>query len=301
MKIQKVSSFEHPSNGVAQWKIEEFRPVRDHKVKIELDNGAIIESGIFEVLVEGKSEVHICISTQAGCKFSCHFCSSGRNGFQRNLTHLEIIEEVAILAGIVGREFFDRVMYMGVGEPLDNFDNVIASMRKLLEQSLKYHKNISLATVGIIPRLHELATLGIPLRSVWISLHAASNEKREKIMPVGKFTKVNEVVDAAHYFAKKSTIRTWINYMILHDFNDHREDAIMLANLLKGSEESLSVMITTPNGLVPGYTTGTVQDVHRFQQLLIEEGILNRTFRFFAVGQPLNAGCGEFVFYPAKV
>ncbi len=219
MKIKNVSSFTHTLTGIAQWDVAEFQPVRDHKVRIELDDGAVIESGIFEVLIQGKSEIHICISTQAGCKFGCHFCSSGRNGFQRNLSHEEIMGEISILTQVAACDFFDRIMYMGVGEPLDNFSNVVSSIRELLGQSPKYFHNISLATVGIIPRLNELARLGLPLRMVWISLHAASDEKRAKIMPIGKSTKVKEVVDAAHSFAKVSTIRTWINYMILHDFN----------------------------------------------------------------------------------
>lgn len=300
MKVQSVKSFSHPLDEAAEWKAEEFRPLRDHKVKIELDDGSVIESGIFEIITNGKSEVHACISTQAGCKFGCHFCSSGRNGFQRNLSHHEILQEISTLAEIGGRRAFDRVMYMGIGEPLDNFDNVVESITQLLDRFPSYHQNISLATIGIIPRLKELALLRLPLRMIWVSLHAAFDEKRSKIMPIGKSSKIKEVVSAANSFAKMSATGTWINYMILRDFNDQKEDAVMLADLLSGTEDSLSIMITTPNGAVPGYTSGTKQDVYRFQKLLVQEGVQNRTVRFFAVGQPVNACCGEFIFCPAE-
>ncbi len=300
MKILNIDSFNHSQNEIEHLKAEAFQPIRDHKIKLELYDNSIIEAGVFEIITDGKHEMHACISTQAGCKFGCHFCSSGKNGWKRDLSWEEILEEISILIEAFKLKSFNRIMYMGIGEPLDNFSNVVTSIRYLLDKFPCYNKNISLATIGIISKLNELALLNLPLRMLWVSLHAASDEKRMRIMPIGKSSKVKEVISATISFAKTSKIQTWINYMILHDFNDQIEDAKMLIDLLKDTEEFISVMITTPNGTVPGYTSGSIEDVYRFQKLLVSEGLVNKTVRFFAIGQPVNAGCGEFVFYPTE-
>jgi 23S rRNA (adenine2503-C2)-methyltransferase len=301
MKVLNIDSYTHPSTEVDRMKLEVFRPLRDHKVTIELDDGAVIEAGIFELITNGQKETHACISTQAGCKFHCTFCSSGRNGFKRNLSSQEILEEVLILSRIAEKDNFERIMYMGIGEPLDNLDGVVASIDGLLKLSGLYRHNISIATVGVIPRLKQLASYNLPLRMLWVSLHAAFDEKRSQIMPVTRSVKIRNLIEATVDFAHQTSTDTWLNYMILKGFNDGVEDARMLVELLKGTENSLSLMITRPNGEVPDMIPGKIEDIYRFQDLLLESGLLNKTVRFFAVGNPVNAGCGEFIFHPVKI
>lgn len=300
MKIIAVSSSTYSQVEASLWKDDRFQPVSDHKVKIELHDGSIVEAGVFEVTKGLKKEFHACISTQAGCKFKCSFCSSGARGFERDLSRDEILEEISILAKLAEIGSFDRLMYMGIGEPLDNFDNVVGSMQQLLEINPVYVGRISLATIGILPKLHKLALLKLPLRRIWVSLHAASDEKRLQIMPISKAYKAKELVSAAKAFAEISGTETWLNYMIFQGFNDSLEDASMLVELLKDTEDDLSVVITVPNGERSGYVGGSLDDVHRFQDYLIELGMKNRTEHFFSVGRSSNAGCGEFVFYPSS-
>lgn len=298
MKIIAVSSSTYSQVEASLWKDDKFQPISDYKIKIELGDGSVVEAGVFEVTKKPKREFHACISTQAGCKFKCSFCSSGASGFERDLSRDEILKEISLLARLAKVESFDRLMYMGIGEPLDNFDNVVGSIQQLLEINPRYIGRISLATIGILPKLHKLALLKLPLRRIWVSLHAASDEKRVKIMPISKVYKAKELVVAAKAFAKISGTETWLNYMIFQDFNDSLEDASMLVELLKDTEDDLSVVITVPNGERSGYIGGSLDDVHRFQNYLIELGMKNHTEHFFSVGHSSNAGCGEFVFYP---
>lgn len=121
-----------------------------------------------------------------------------------------------------------------------------------------------------------------------------------KIMPISKVYKAKELVAAAKAFAGISGTETWLNYMIFQGFNDSLEDASMLIELLKDTEDDLSVIITVPNGERSGYVGGSLDDVHRFQNYLIELGMKNHTEHFFSVGRSSNAGCGEFVFYPSR-
>jgi 23S rRNA (adenine2503-C2)-methyltransferase len=300
MKIIKSCSYSHNALEIEQMKSEVLQPIRDTKVSFELDDGLYVEAGIFELVTNDKKEIHACISSQAGCKFACTFCVSGRNGFKRNLTSDEILEEIKLLTHLANIDHFDRIMYMGVGEPLDNLDNVVASMKALFKLSTSYENNISLATIAVISKLSAFAEYKIPLRMLWVSLHSAFDEKRIKTMPVLKSVKITDIISSAVDFSIKTKTDTWLNYMILKGFNDQKEDALELVRLLRGTEDHLSLMITKPNGEVPSMIPGTIDDIYNFQELLSDLGLRNKSVRFFAAGNPVNAGCGEFLFLPTK-
>jgi 23S rRNA (adenine2503-C2)-methyltransferase len=297
VKILSASTYPYPQDFSEQWSREVFRPLRDHKASIQLEGGATIEAAAFELVEFGVPSIHACISTQAGCKFGCHFCSSGLNGFSRNLSTSEIVEEVARIAEIAKVSRFDHIVYMGIGEPLDNFDNVVTSIRRLNEDPW-YQNKISLATVGVLPKLRSLARENLPLRMLWVSLHAATDTKRRAIMPIAQIYTVEETVREASFFRTTTGTETWINYMILSGFNDLEADAEALAQLLAKNDPGLAVMVTIPNGTVANYTAGTMDDVHTFMERLTRHGVTNRIARFFAAGRPLHAGCGEFLFHP---
>src|SRR3989344_8383941 len=199
MKVISAVSYTYPQDFSERWEKEVFRPLRDHKATIQLDDGAAIEAAAFELVEFGASSVHACVSTQAGCKFGCHFCSSGLNGLSRHLSADEIVAEVFRIAEVAKVPRFDHIVYMGIGEPLDNFDNVVASIRRL-NQDPWYHSRISLATVGILPKLRCLAQESLPLRMLWVSLHAATDEKRQEIMPIARTYSVEETVREASFF-----------------------------------------------------------------------------------------------------
>jgi 23S rRNA (adenine2503-C2)-methyltransferase len=222
------------------------------------------------------------------------------NGFCRNLSANEIIREVELLSGVAGISRFNHVSFMGIGEPLDNFENVVIAIRRLVEIDLWYAKRISLATVGLLPQMYQLAQLGLPLKMLWVSLHAADDDKRRQIMPISNLYGVEETVDTAIDFMEMTGTKTWINYMVMPHFNDSIEDAKMLTSLLSGRGSGLSVMVTLPNPGTIGCSEGGVDDVSRFIEKLTSCGMKNRITRFFAAGRPIKAGCGEFLFYPGS-
>lgn len=301
MKILNMKSFSYPDEIKSEWKDILFKPIKDHKFSIELDDGAVIECASFELIENGKHEMHACISTQAGCKFACHFCVSGMHGFIRNLTSREIFGEVSTMASSLGIHHFDHVVYMGIGEPLDNLVSVDGSIRLMTENDPWYARRLSIATVGIASKLKRLQELNPPLRMLWASLHAATEQKRSLIMPVAaRACSIRDMLDAVIMFATESKVQTWINYMILHGFNDLDEDVEAFAGLLYRTNDILNVMITIPNGGVKGFCPGTTYDAQGFERRLIGAGVKNQIARFFAAGRPVNAGCGEFVFLPKK-
>ena len=182
MKILQVSKVVH-GNTPRKWMSGDYLPVEDRKVKISLDDSRTIEAGVFSFLFRGRIEHHACISTQVGCKFGCQMCSSGRNGFFRNLTHSEIIEQIALLEREVVKQRLDEILFMGIGEPLDNYDNFVAALTTLAPYSGK----LAFATVGLPQKLIDLSREVLPaLRMAWISLHASDDRKRASLMPVAK-------------------------------------------------------------------------------------------------------------------
>jgi 23S rRNA (adenine2503-C2)-methyltransferase len=299
MKIIGTSPFIYPTEAIGKWRNQPFQPYRDTKFRIRLDDLATIEAATFERKGGGKNDTHACISTQAGCKFGCLFCQSGRKGFQRNLSCGEIMEEIGLLAKNISVKAFDHLVYMGIGEPLDNFDQVAASIDRL-NKDYGYAGKISLATVGVPANLIRLGKAGLQLDMAWISLHAATNEKRALIMPVAKKHHIKDVISASRSFAAVSGTKTWLNYMLLRGFNDSKEDALALKNLLAGTENQLAVFLTVPNGTIPGYEPGGFPDILNFESLLVGSGLKNRVFKTIALGRDVEAGCGEFIFNPAK-
>ncbi len=297
MKIVQKSSFIYPPAISERWKGEVFQPLVDHKFRLLLSDGNAIEAGVFELLVSGTKEIHACISTQAGCKFGCAMCTSGRNGFVRNLTEEEILTQIQLLSNDTEVAVFDHAVFMGIGEPLDNYDNFVGSVARLVSKNASYAGRLSFATVGLPQKLLRLLREPIPaFRMLWVSIHAPTDEKRIRIMPVDKAFPVREILDAARTFADHMPTEVWINYMLFRGFNDGINDAESLVGLLLGTEDIFSVMITEPNNDLPQYQGADVSDLKRFGAYLQEAGVKNRVARFIAAGKQVNAGCGEFIF-----
>ncbi|MFZ1654607.1 MAG: radical SAM protein [Candidatus Moraniibacteriota bacterium] len=297
MKIIRQSSFTYPIGLREKWRDEVFQPLVDHKFRLLLSDGNTIEAGVFELLVDETKEIHACISTQAGCKFGCAMCTSGREGFSRNLTKGEILCQIRLLSGAAGIRMFDHIVFMGIGEPLDNYDNFVGSVTDLVNSDASYAGRLSFATVGLPQKLLRLSREPIPaFRMLWISLHAPTDEKRAQIMPVDKAFSILEILGAAKEFANRVSTEVWINYMLFQGFNDGVDDAKSFAGLLTGTESTFSVMITEPNNDLAQYRGADVSDLKRFEGYLRSAGVKNRIARFIAAGKQVNAGCGEFVF-----
>ncbi|MEI7424824.1 MAG: radical SAM protein [Candidatus Staskawiczbacteria bacterium] len=278
---------------VKKWKSCEFIPIEDRKFKILLDDGHSIEAGVFTMESKGNIEHHACISSQVGCKFACRMCSSGKNGFLRNLTAQEILGEIRLLEEGIDISRLNEILFMGIGEPLDNYDNFVAALKQLTH----YSDRLSFATVGLPDKLISLSKEDLPrLKMAWISLHASDDIKRSSIMPVNRVFKISDVLDSAKRFAMATKVRVWINYLLFQGFNDFDHDIELLVKLMEGTETYFRVQISEPNNDLPDYKAASGAQLELFERKLKDLGLKNDTFCFKAAGKDVQAGCGEFVY-----
>ena len=241
------------------------------------------------VVMEYNHGTTICISTQVGCKMGCNFCASTIAGFRRDLFPSEMLLEIYTAARDSGRKISGAVL-MGIGEPLDNYDNVVCFLGLLSDErgmnmSLRH---VSLSTCGIVPRIRELASLGLGL-TLSISLHATNNETRSSIMPINKRYDIDELLDACKYYFAKTGRRISFEYALIDGVNDSRENALELKKLLGGFVCHINIIPV--NKIKERSYTSNRKNAQRFRALLEEMG-LNATVRR-TLGADINAACGQ--------
>ncbi len=279
------------------WANEAFVPQVDIRLSLQLEDGNIISGALFNMKRKGQEENHYCISTQAGCKFGCKFCASGKNGWNRNLTAEEMAKQVELLSEVGGHCSVDHISLMGIGEPLDNMEDSLA----FIELADKTYPGceIALANSGIPNKITALANQVNRPIIFWLSLHSAIEAKRQQIMPIANKYKIAEIIEASRYLANKnSQNHVSVNYMLFKGFNDTLEDAVALVELLRGTEKELTLKLTMPNNSWNIYEPAEYQDIVSFQRTLRVEGLKNPISRLLTAGKKLGAGCGEFVFVP---
>ena len=259
----------------------------DNTVKYlyRLSDGNHIES----VVMEYNYGNTICVSTQVGCKMGCRFCASTIAGFKRSLLPSEILQQIYIAQKDSGRKI-SGVVLMGIGEPLDNYDNVVQFLKLLSDpdgfgMSLRH---VSLSTCGIVPKIYELAELELGL-TLSISLHAPDNESRSAIMPVNDKYSVEELMKACRHYFKKTGRRISFEYALINGHNDTREDAAKLAALL--GDFVCHVNIIPVNKIKERNYTSDRKAAQRFAAILGEMGI-NATVRR-TLGADIEAACGQ--------
>lgn len=232
----------------------------------------------------------LCISTQVGCRMGCNFCASTLGGLVRHLTPSEMLEQVYETVRQSG-ERVDSLVLMGIGEPLDNYDNVIRFLR-LLTDPKGYNlgqRHISLSTCGLVDRIYDLAKedLGITLS---ISLHAPDNETRNKTMPVNRRWPVEQLMQACRDYFRTTGRRISFEYALIKGVNDSPADAQKLAKLLDGMICHVNLIPVNPVK-ERGYDRTAQQDIRRFVDTLGRLGV-NATVRR-ELGSDINAACGQ--------
>lgn len=216
------------------------------KYLFELKDGNVIES----VLMKYHHGNSVCISSQVGCRMGCRFCASTIGGKKRDLTASEMLEEVYEIQKISGERVSNLVL-MGTGEPLDNYDNVRKFIELLTDENGLHisQRNVTLSTCGIVPNIRRLADEELQI-TLALSLHASSQEKREKLMPIAKQYELSEVMDACRYYHDKTGRRLTFEYSLVGGVNDHAEDARELAGLLKGLNGHVNLIPVNPLSLI---------------------------------------------------
>lgn len=255
------------------------------KFLYELEDGNTIES----VLLFHEGYATACISTQVGCPLRCSFCATGQSGFVRNLTVGEIVGQVLAIENDSKRNI-RNVVYMGMGEPFLNYDNVVKSLRILVHPKMKNVgvRRITVSTVGIPEKIVKFADEGLEVRLA-ISLHAASNEKRDMLVPLNRKYSIEEVLQAAKVYQEKTNRRVTIEYILIKEFNDFDEDARRLARALKDLKAFVNLIPVNPtNG---EFEKPSQWKMNRFKEILLENGIEAELRQ--EKGADIEAACGQ--------
>ena len=262
------------------------------KYLFKLHDGACIES----VLMKYKHGNTICISSQVGCRMGCKFCASTIGGRDRDLLPSELLGQI-IAAELDSGERISNIVMMGIGEPLDNYDNVIKFLKLVNHPdgiNIGY-RHISLSTCGVVPKIRALAEVDIPI-TLSISLHAATDEKRSEIMPVNNKWKIAELLSACVDYYGVTGRRISFEYTLIFGKNDTEQDARELASLLKnafrGTGAPIHVNLIRVNEVAEtGFKKGSDESAHAFAATLEKQGIVATIRR--RLGADVNAACGQ--------
>lgn len=256
------------------------------KYLFEMHDGDYVES----VVMKYKYGYTICVSSQVGCKMGCAFCASTLGGFKRSLLPGEILSQLYTAQRDLG-ERISHIVLMGMGEPLDNYDNVMRFLELITdEKGLNISmRNISLSTCGIVPRINELIDKHMQL-TLSISLHAPSDELRSRIMPINNKYPVDELLRSCRKYASETSRRISFEYAMLSGVNDSDECAALLASKLKGMLCHVNLIPVNEVAESP-FKPSSHERVECFTGILSKNGI-NATVRR-KLGSDIDASCGQ--------
>ena len=256
------------------------------KYLFSFSDGEMVES----VLMKYHHGYTSCISTQVGCKMGCTFCATGQSGFSRNLTASEMLSQIQ-----AEQEDNDirisNIVLMGMGEPLDNFDNVIRFLKLVSSENGMNigMRHISLSTCGIVPRIYELADMKLQL-TLSVSLHAPNDQIRSMTMPVNRKYNISELLKACKYYSDTTSRRISFEYAMIDGVNDSEACAAELAKRLKGILSHVNLIpVNTVSGT--GYEKSKKESIRKFIAVLEKSGITATVRR--TLGSDINASCGQ--------
>ncbi len=243
------------------------------------------------VLMHYDKRSTVCISSQAGCAMGCGFCATGQAGYERHLTVGEICEQVAHAtkrATADGRRV-SNIVFMGMGEPLANYANVVGAIRRLNTDFGIGARSIVVSTVGLVPQIRMLADEGIQF-SLAISIHSANDEARNELVPINKRHNLKDLTEAGNNFYRKTGRRVSIEWAMMADTNDADSDANELAAIAKDMDAHVNLIPLNPT---PGWPTvgSSPEKIKHFVGLLKEQGV-NVTVRKNR-GTDIDAACGQ--------
>jgi 23S rRNA (adenine2503-C2)-methyltransferase len=231
----------------------------------------------------------VCVSSQSGCPLTCTFCATGSMKFARNLTVSEIVDQVLHFRR---SEQVDNCVFMGMGEPMLNLDNVLAACERLPSLGIT-HRRIAISTVGWVPGIERLAECEMPLRLA-LSLHAAEDALRSELMPVNERYPLAEVIEACHAFYARKRRRVFVEYVMLAGVNDRHEQALALAKVLEPRHDSRQVFkvnLIPYNPTESRYEGSSRESIAAFRDALLQRGV-EATVRLTR-GRDIDAACGQ--------
>lgn len=294
-RVKDIDEFSNIKKEVREKLKSEYTTSLISIIKKEEDN--LVKKYLFELSDNEKVEavlmmhdygLSVCVSSQVGCNMGCKFCESGRLKKVRNLETYEMVEQILLIEEDINKRI-DSVVIMGIGEPFDNYDNVMNFI------SIINHpkglgigaRHITVSTCGLVPKINEFSNFPLQV-NLALSLHAPSDQIRNKIMPISKAYPIDMVIDSIKNYIKKTNRRVTIEYVMLKGVNDSMDNALELANLLRG----MNVYVN----LIPYNETKNIEykksdDVKKFQDKLLSLGINTTVRKEF--GSKISAACGQ--------
>ncbi len=257
-----------------------------------LADGAQVET----VLMRYPDRVTVCVSTQAGCAMACQFCATGQAGFQRQLTQGEIVEQVAVAMRDAHPRRVSNIVFMGMGEPLANYDRVWGAVERLHAEMGLSARHLTLSTVGIVPGIRRLAAETLPV-NLAVSLHAANDTLRDELVPINRRYPLALLAEACAEYVAASGRRLSIEWAMIDGVNDRESDATELAAFARplGAHVNLIPLNPTPGYPVVGSPRARVR---AFRDRLTALGV-NATIRITR-GAEIDAACGQLAASPRR-
>ncbi len=265
------------------------------KLPIELQDGGVVETVLIPM---GEGKFTQCLSSQLGCALDCKFCYTGTLGLSRHLTQGEIVDQVILAKRCLPPEArISHIVYMGMGEPLHNFEHVVGSLGPICDpDGVGFsHKRVTISTSGMVPQIEKLGQTGIPV-NLALSLNASNDAVRDRIMPINKKYPIARLMQTLRAYPLPKRRKMTVEYVLLGGVNDTAEDARRLIRLLRGLPVRVNLIPWNPfSG--PGYERPTDENVRRFHRILDDRG-LTVTVRT-TKGLDIDAACGQLGERPA--
>ena len=256
------------------------------KYLFELEDHNMVES----VLMRYKHGNSVCISSQVGCRMGCRFCASTLDGLVRNLTPAEMLEQIYRISADTG-ERVSNVVVMGTGEPLDNYDNLLTFIRMLTDENGLHisQRNITVSTCGLVPRIRDLAKEDLQI-TLALSLHATTDEKRRKLMPIANRYSIKELMEVCQYYFEQTGRRITFEYSLVGGVNDTEEDARELIALAKPLCCHINLIPVNPIK-ERDYVQSDTKHIQAFKNKL-ESKMIHVTIRR-EMGRDIDGACGQ--------
>jgi len=257
------------------------------KLLFRLEDSNYIET----VIIPEKNRVTGCLSSQAGCKFKCSFCASGRSGFKRNLQKVEILDQALFIKRALPEKDLTHIVFMGTGEPLDNYDNVLSAIR-IINSHLGLNigaRRITISTAGFIPGIRRLKGEGIQLE-LSVSLHAAIDATRSFLMPINKVYPLKDLMKECREYINATNRQITFEYTLIQGINSDLQNAKELSKILRGMNCKVNLIVCNPVEEL-GFNPPGKLEMLIFKDCPIKSGV--RVTLRKARGKDIDAACGQ--------
>lgn len=255
---------------------------------------------IESVLMKHPQRYTVCLSTQVGCNVKCIFCASGINGIKRNLNLAEIVDQLFLIQKYIytkEKMRITNIVYMGMGEPLFNYENLVKSLDIFTHDKAFNisNRNITVSTSGVVDKIYELAEEKFRVKLA-ISLHSPFENKRQKLIPLAKKYKIHQILKAAEYYFLKTKRRITIEYILLKNITDTLEDAKELVNILKNYNFKVFINLIPYNSIGNVYLDNVLLEQSDNESIIQFYNYVKKYFEVnvrWSLGRDINAACGQ--------